>query len=131
MVKYDVFEKLGPILGVTDEYNRPETYAKMLQYLGLKAKYEVSYRKFTEFLLLIKKWEIHYKTVVNIRQKYNSQEYRLTKNFTATIPAIELYQKYKDSLPLVDSTSKQLTKTNIAPNNPVGDKEPEDVLVAR
>jgi hypothetical protein len=36
MVKYDVFEKLGPIIGVSDEYNRPETYAKILQYIGLK-----------------------------------------------------------------------------------------------
>jgi hypothetical protein len=32
MTKYDIFEKLGPIVGIVDRYNRPETYSKMLQY---------------------------------------------------------------------------------------------------
>jgi hypothetical protein len=98
MVKYDVFEKLGPIIGVSDEYSRPETYAKMLQYIGLRDKYEISYQKFQEFLGLMKKWETHYRTVINVREKYNHQEYRLSKNFTDAIPATELYQKYKDQL---------------------------------
>ncbi len=35
MSDYEVFEKLGPILGVDPEYNRPETYSKMLQYIGI------------------------------------------------------------------------------------------------
>jgi hypothetical protein len=99
MVKYDIFEKLGPIIGVTEEHNRPETYAKMLQYVGLKAHHEESYQKFQDFLLLIKKWGTHYQTVVNVRQKYNAKEYRLSKGFTATIPGLELYKKYKDLLP--------------------------------
>jgi hypothetical protein len=99
MVKYDIFEKLGPIIGVTEEHNRPETYAKMLQYVGLKAHHEESYQKFQDFLLLIKKWGTHYQTVINVRQKYNAKEYRLSKSFTATIPGIELYKKYKDILP--------------------------------
>ena len=34
MVKYNVFEKLGPIVGVEDKYNRPETYAKMCNILA-------------------------------------------------------------------------------------------------
>lgn len=99
MVKYNVFEKLGPIIGVSEEYNRPETYAKMLQYIGLRDKYEVSYQKFQEFLKVMKKWETHYQTVINVREKYDRQEYRLSKNFTDPIPATELYHKYKDQLP--------------------------------
>ncbi len=98
MVKYDVFEKLGPIIGIADEYNRPETYSKMLQYIGLKAGHEASYGKFQEFLLLIKEWGVHYQTIVNVRQKYNPKEFRLSKNFTGTVPGEELYKKYKDSL---------------------------------
>ena len=105
MVKYDIFEKLGPIIGVTEEYNRPETYAKMLQYVGLKAHHEESYQKFQEFLVLIKKWGTHYQTVNNVRQKYNAKEYRLPKKFTATIPGVEIYTKYKDIHPVVSATT--------------------------
>jgi hypothetical protein len=107
MVKYDIFEKLGPIIGVTEEHNRPETYAKMLQYVGLKSHHEESYQKFQDFLLLIKKWGTHYETVSNVRQKYNAKEYRLPKGFTAAIPGIELYKKYKDIKPVAsEATAK-------------------------
>ena len=101
MVKYNVFEKLGPIVGVEDKYNRPETYAKMLQYIGLKSRHETSYQKFQEFLLILKRWEVHYQSIVNLRQKYTAQEYRLPKEFNTQVPGVELYQKYKDSFHLI------------------------------
>jgi hypothetical protein len=109
MTKYDIFEKLGPIIGVAEEHNRPETYAKMLQYVGLKAHHEESYQKFQDFLLLIKKWGIHYQTVSNVRQKYSAKEYRLSKGFTATIPGLELYKKYKDLKPVATKPSPVTT----------------------
>jgi hypothetical protein len=116
MVKYDVFEKLGPIIGVSDEYNRPETYAKMLQYIGLKDKHEDAYQKFQAFLLLMKKWETYCKTVANVRQKYDSQQYRLPKSFSTVIPATDLYERYKDSLPLTTSVpSKSAPMTKVVP----------------
>jgi hypothetical protein len=133
MVKYDVFEKLGPIIGVSDEYNRPETYAKILQYIGLKEKHEDAYQKFQAFLLLMKKWETYCKTVANVRQKYDPQQYRLPKSFATVIPATELYEKYKDSLPLttsVPSKSTPTTKVKVAPIVVVEDIEAEKALVA-
>jgi hypothetical protein len=129
MVKYDIFEKLGPIIGISDEYNRPETYAKMLQYMGLKAQHQVSYGKFNEFLVLIKKMGVHYQTVVNVRQKYDAGEYRLPKKFTAQIPSTELYHKYKDSLPLIDSTTPKTSKSKVDTNNLVWDVKTEEILV--
>jgi hypothetical protein len=101
MVKYEIFEKLGPIVGVAEEHNRPETYGKMLQYIGLKARHENSYEKFQEFLIEFKQWEINYKTVCNVREKYDPKEYRLPKDFTAEIPGAELYQKYQNSFHLI------------------------------
>jgi hypothetical protein len=133
MVKYDVFEKLGPIIGVPEEYNRPETYAKMLQYFGLKAKHEVAYQKFQEFLLLMKKWETYHKTVTNVRQKYDPQQYRLPKSFSTIIPATELYEKYQDILPKFGSTpSKPSPVAKVDLPNPVVDVAAEteaEVLV--
>ncbi len=101
MVKYDVFEKLGPIVGIPEQYNRPETYSKMLQYIGLKSRHESSYQKFQEFLLLLKQWEIHYKTIENVRSKYSAKGYRLPKEFNDRAPGFDLYQKYKDSFHLI------------------------------
>ena len=101
MVKYDVFEKLGPIVGIDEQYNRPETYSKMLQYIGLKSRHESSYQKFQEFLLLLKQWEIHYQSVLNVRAKYSKQEYRLPKEFHDEVPGLKIYQKYKDSFHLI------------------------------
>jgi hypothetical protein len=112
MVKYDVFEKVGPIVGIAEEYNRPETYSKMLQYIGLKSRHETSYQKFQEFLLLLKQWEIHYKSIGNVREKYTPQEYRLPKEFTAQVPGLALYQKYKDSFHLLNSPEETTLTTN-------------------
>jgi hypothetical protein len=112
MVKYDVFEKLGPIVGIEDKYNRPETYGKMLQYIGLKSRHETSYQKFQEFLLLLKQWEIHYKSIVNIRDKYSAKDYGLPKEFGAQLPGFGIYQKYKDSFNLISSA----TPLSIAPS---------------
>jgi hypothetical protein len=115
MVKYEVFEKLGPIVGVADEHNRPETYSKMLQYIGLKARHEDAYQKFQELLLLLKPWATYHQTVVNVRQKYNAESYRLPKDFTAEIPGEDLYNKYKNRFNLITSEKSQ-TKSISTPN---------------
>ena len=111
MVKYDVFEKLGPIVGIDEQYNRPETYSKMLQYIGLKSRHESSYQKFQEFLLLLKQWEIHYQSVVNVRAKYSEKEYRLPKEFHDEVPGLKIYQKYKDSFHLITQVKPVVAPT--------------------
>ncbi len=112
MTKYEIFEKLGPIVGVSEENNRPETYSKMLQYIGLKARHEVSYQKFQEFLVTLKQWDVHNQTIVNLRQKYNAKEYRLPKNFTAELPGEDMYEKYKDSFHLITQPTNPQQKSH-------------------
>jgi hypothetical protein len=122
MVKYDVFEKLGPIVGIPEQYNRPETYSKMLQYIGLKSRHESSYQKFQEFLVLLQQWEIHHKTILNVRAKYSAKEYRLPKEFNDRAPGFALYQKYKDSFHLITQAAPSIVtppSEAIAPTAPV------------
>jgi hypothetical protein len=126
MVKYDVFEKLGPIVGIEDKYNRPETYSKMLQYIGLKSRHESSYQKFQEFLTLLKQWETHYKSVVNVRQKYTAEAYRLPKEFNAEIPGFALHEKYKESFHLITP----VTPATITPSKIVEVKKDDPVLTS-
>jgi hypothetical protein len=119
MVKYDVFEKLGPIVGIDEQYNRPETYSKMLQYIGLKARHESSYQKFQEFLLLLKQWEIHYQSVINVRAKYSEKEYRLPKEFRDEVPGLKIYQKYKDSFHLITQVQPESEPNQAAESSAV------------
>ncbi len=132
MVKYDVFEKLGPIVGIDEQFNRPETYSKMLQYIGLKSRHETSYQKFQEFLLLLKKWEVQYNSIVNVRQKYNSKEYHLPPEFSQEVPGLAIYQKYKESFHLISAappTPATPVQVAVAPA-PLATSEPLESVVS-
>jgi hypothetical protein len=128
MTKYEVFEKLGPIVGVKPEYNRPETYSKMLQYIGLKSRHEASFAKFKEFLIILKPWEVQSKTIRNVREKYNSNEHRIPKNFTAELPGLALYKKYKDSFHLLDSFAPKIPEIVITTPAQVPDEVESPML---
>ena len=92
---YEIFEKLGVIIGVSEQENSPETYANILQYMGLISRHEKSYEKFQQLIKLLKQWEQPYKTITTIRQEYKASEYRLPKEFSQEIPGINIYKKYQ------------------------------------
>jgi hypothetical protein len=115
MVKYDVFEKLGPIIGVADRYNQPSTYSKMLQYIGLKSRHADSQQKFHEFLNCLKQWEPQYQSLKRVREKYTQEGHRLPKEFTAPVPGAELYSKYKDSFRLLEGAKSPQKIPSSAP----------------
>ena len=95
---YEIFEKLAPIIGVSESDNSPETYANILQYIGLIYRHEKSYDKFQQLLEAIKKWQKPYKTVTMIRKEYKASEYRLPKEFYQEIPGLNIYKKYEKFL---------------------------------
>ena len=95
---YEIFEKLGPIIGVSESENSPETYANILQYIGLIYRYEKSYETFQQLIEALKKWQKPYKTITMIRQEYKAIEYRLPKEFSQEIPGLNIYKKYEKFL---------------------------------
>lgn len=106
MSQYSTYEKLGPLLGIAADYHRPETYSKLLQYIGLKSRHEASYQKFKEFLTVLQPWETYYQQIVSIRKKYSAKEYQLPKDFSVELAGVTLYQKYKDSFHLLDTPAQ-------------------------
>ena len=46
--KSNVFEKIGAVLDLKDEANSPETHRQVLQFIGLKRRYQASYAKFQD-----------------------------------------------------------------------------------
>ena len=95
---YEIFEKLAPIIGVAESENSPETYANILQYIGLISRYERSYEYFQQLLETLKQWQKPYKTIQMIRQEYPASEYRLPPEFSQEIPGLNIYQKYENFL---------------------------------
>ena len=98
---YHVFEKLGPIIGISEEESSPETYTKMMQYMGLVNRYSKAYQEFQLLLTTLKKWEKPYKSVKLIREQYSANEYRIPPQFSTELPGVVLYEKYKKHFHLV------------------------------
>jgi hypothetical protein len=120
--KSDAFAKSGQIIGIEDRDDQSSTYTKMLQYMGLKSRYEDTYKSFQTLLSLLKQSDAHYKTISNIRSKYPAQSYQLPSEFTAELPGFALYQKYVDSLYLV--ASDQSNQYVDVETNPVSSADP-------
>ena len=99
---HHVFEKLAPIIGVSEEENSPETFAKMMQYMGLVNRHSKAYQEFKLLLETLKKWETPYKSVKLIREQYPSNQYRMPAQFTTELPGVTLYEKYQKHLNLLD-----------------------------
>lgn len=97
---YEVFERLGEIIGVPPEKRTSESYAKMLQYIILLDKHQAAYDQFAQLLEFLRKWETPYYSVLAIRQEYSPQAYKLPQDFIQDMPGLELYNKYQKWLNL-------------------------------
>jgi hypothetical protein len=93
--KYEVFEKLRKIIGVSDKRSNPETYARMLQYVALNTKHRLTYAKFQDLIGVLRQWSKHYLAMLRIRQEYPSEQYRQPKNFQEPIVGAAIYEKYQ------------------------------------
>ncbi|HHP7232184.1 MAG TPA: hypothetical protein ACFCUY_15155 [Xenococcaceae cyanobacterium] len=98
----EVFEKLAPIIGISERENSPNTYAKMMQYMGLVYRYETAYNDFVRLIKLLKQWQKPYNTLLAIRNEYPAKQYRLPKEFSLDIPGIAVFKKYEKYLDSVE-----------------------------
>ncbi|PSF35695.1 hypothetical protein C7H19_15775 [Aphanothece hegewaldii CCALA 016] len=98
MSKYEVFQKLKKIIGVSDKQNNPDTYARMVQYIALSYRHKLSYAKFAELLQVIRQWIKPYFAIIAIRQDNPPEQYIQPKSFKQEIPGEKTYEKYKISL---------------------------------
>ncbi|GFE67779.1 hypothetical protein [Chroococcus sp. FPU101] len=96
--KYEVFEKLRNIIGVSEKRSNPDTYARMIQYITLGSRHKASYAKFDELLQVLRKWIKPYFAISAIRGENPPDKYRQPKAFREPIPGESTYQKYKKSL---------------------------------
>ena len=92
---HDLFSGLGNIIKMPEHQQRPEGYAKLLQYIVLIDKHRRSYQQLEQLLEQLKKWYQPYKKIVALRQHYNSKHYKQPSEFKKPIPGLAFYQKYQ------------------------------------
>ena len=92
--KYEAFEKLAPILDISEAENSPSTYARILQVIGLENRHGKSYLQFKQLVELLKSWEKPYKTINMVREEYTPDQYQIPAEFKQDIPGIETYRQY-------------------------------------
>lgn len=95
---YNVFEKLGNMIGINGQKQRPDIYALMIQYTILNYRHGLSYFNFEELVQVMRKWSHHYQEIIKIREEYTPQEYKLPPQFSEKLPGLDIYTKYKQSL---------------------------------
>ncbi len=98
MTNYDTFERLGQIIGITEKRSTPETYARMIQYITLSFRHEISFSKFEELISVLKRWSRHYQAIMGIRNEHPQKQYSLPREFFSPIPGVDIYEKYRKSL---------------------------------
>jgi hypothetical protein len=92
--KSNAFEKIGAVLDLKEEANSPDTHRKVLQFIGLKKRYQASYAKFQDLLATVKEFHRYYQSISTIREKYPAKQYRIPVEFTVDLPGLKLYKKY-------------------------------------
>lgn len=92
--KSNAFEKIGAVLDLREEANSPDTHRKVLQFIGLKKRYQASYAKFQDLLATVKEFHRYYQSITAIREKYPAKNYRVPIDFTVELPGLKLYKKY-------------------------------------
>jgi hypothetical protein len=92
--KSNAFEKIGAVLDLKEEANSPDTHRKVLQFIGLKKRYQASYAKFQDLLATVKEFHRYYQSITLIREKYPAKTYRIPVEFTIELPGLKLYKKY-------------------------------------
>jgi hypothetical protein len=92
--KSKAFEKIGAVLDLKEEANSPETHRQVLQFIGLKKRYQASYAKFQDLLATVKEFHRYYQSITAIREKYPANKYRVPAEFALELPGLKLYKKY-------------------------------------
>ncbi|MBV5260555.1 hypothetical protein FLX56_19270 [Synechococcus moorigangaii CMS01] len=94
----EVFNNLAKILQVPPEHDNAQSYARMLQFIAFRYRHQKEDIEFQELLKRLKDWELPYLNIVGLRQEYSAQDYSLPKEFKEPIPALDVYEKYKQYL---------------------------------
>ncbi|MBF2057317.1 MAG: hypothetical protein IGQ45_08845 [Cyanobacterium sp. T60_A2020_053] len=93
------FEQLGKIIELPITQSTDEDYARMIQYIALKQKYQAIYVQFQRLLEVMIQWNRFYQIIKEIRSHYPPSEFDQPPEFQKPIPGEEFYFRYENYLP--------------------------------
>lgn len=97
-VNAEMFLKLGEIIQIPKEKNKPDTYAQILQYIALRNRHQNSFAQFQSLVKLLQDWKQFYDPIVTIQQQYPPDKYTQPSLFKQEVPGFNLYEKYKEHI---------------------------------
>lgn len=89
-----LFTQLGKIIELPIDKSYEQDYARMLQYIAMKQKYQGLYIQFLRLWEVMTEWRRFYSILKDIRIHYPSNEFDLPSEFKTPIPGVEIFQKY-------------------------------------
>lgn len=95
MANFDAFEKLRKIIRVSKDKSNPDTYARIIQVIGLFYRYGLSFMQFEELMGILKRWYRPYQTVIGLREARPPHKFKQPPSFQEAIPGEAVYMKYK------------------------------------
>jgi hypothetical protein len=98
MAYYDDFEILGEIIDLPEEKRSPDTYARLLQYLTLEKRHQLSFMQFQGLVDVLRQWHKPFRVLTSIRKLYPAEAFRQPAVFNFPIPGLSLYKKHQNSL---------------------------------
>lgn len=98
-VNETTFEQLGRIIEIPLHKKTKENYAKMLQYVALRQKYQNTYIQFQRLVEILYQWHNFYEILIGIREQYPSSKFDQPTAFSKEIPGESIYFKYHNYFP--------------------------------
>ncbi|MEY2984982.1 MAG: hypothetical protein RLZZ568_1599 [Cyanobacteriota bacterium] len=98
MANYDDFDVLADSIDLPAAKRSPDTYARLLQYLALEKRHQLSFIQFQGLVDVLRQWHKPFRVLMDIRQQYPAKQFRQPAVFTLPIPGLSLYQKHRNSL---------------------------------
>ena len=91
----ELFDQLGRVIELPIDKTREEDYARMVQYIAMKQKYQELYIQFLRLLEVMTQWNHFYLIIKELREHYSPEEFEIPAEFNTPLPGIEIYNKYQ------------------------------------
>jgi len=98
MAYYDDFEILGEIIDLPEARRSPDTYARLLQYLALEKRHQLSFMQFQGLVNVLRQWYKPFRVLTSLRKLYPAEQFRQPGVFQFPIPGLALFKKHQNSL---------------------------------
>ncbi len=120
MLKLDALEHLAAIVDIPKNFANPEGFVKIFYFMALENKQQDTARQFKLFIAKLEQWKPVYRTLKNIRNFYNPNEYAVPEEFSLKIPGESIFNNYKALVPQIVDSKQPVIEAEYKDRNDFG-----------